>query len=291
MVFWRLIDNEIKPTELVQRLGFPIGTEIYDLDTINNIEEIPLYRTCHAFGDWAIISAFPRLIKKKYPNKKVLIPSPALIEKMFYPLKEQWKQWENPWNNARVVFENNPYIDGEFDSFEGEVLSDHYRIYNLDNLKEPLIKQMLRVYGFEENELIDTSPEIYFSEEEISEGEKLIKDIESYCSLIITQKHKFSSKDDELINIINQYKDNLFLYWSAFPIESTPYNFIKNKIDINTLTKNLRVQLYIRSKAKANFGTQTGVTDVMERYTPVYVIAHENYDFTLGDYLNKINYI
>jgi hypothetical protein len=290
MFFWKFINNQIHPIYETDLLGFPINTEVLSKEYIENINEIPLYRSCHAFGDWAMVSAFPRLIKIKYPNKKVLIPSQILIEKMFGSMKNNWNQWIDPFKNAQLVFKNNPYVDGEFDSFEGEVLSDHYRIYDPKCLEESLVNQMLRVYKFTETELIDTLPELYFSEEEINKGNEIIKNLPVYCSLILTEKHKFGNKDKKLINIMKQY-NCLYLYWSAIPIENTPYNYIKNKINITTLTKDLRIQLYIRSKAQANFGTQTGVNDVMVRYTPVYVITHENYNFTAGDYLKEENYI
>lgn len=290
MMFWKFIDNQIYSIYETNQLGFPIGTEILSNEYIQNIKEITLYRSCHAFGDWAMVSAFPRLIKQKYPDKSVLIPSRDLIGKMFDPMKNNWGQWSDPFKNAQLVFKNNPYIDGEFNSFTGEILSDHYQLYNPENLYEPIIKRLLRVYRFPEEEIIDTLPELYFSKEEMERGEEIINNLPSYCSLILTEKHKFGEKNKILIDIIKQY-DYLYLYWSAIPIENTPYNFIKHKIDITTLTKDLRLQLYIRSKAKANFGTQTGVNDIMVRYTPVYVISHDNYNFTAGDYLKEENYI
>lgn len=291
MIFWKFVNNQIYSMYETNQLGFPIGTEVLSKDYIKNINEIPLYRSCHAFGDWAMVSAFPRLIKQKYPDKLVVIPSQNLIEKMFGVMKNNWGQWGNPFKNAQIVFKNNPYVDGEFDSFEGEIPSDHYQIYDPKNLYEPLTNRLLRLYHFNENEIKDTLPELYFSQEEIEEGDKIINNLPaSYCSLILTEKHKFSDKDKKLIDIIKQY-DCLYLYWSAISIKNTPYNFIKNKINIETLTKDLRIQLYIRSKAQVNFGTQTGVNDVMVRYTPVYVIAHNNYNFTAGDYLKEENYI
>lgn len=290
MIFWKFIDNQLHSICETDRLGFPKGTEIISKDYMEDLEEIPLYRSCHAFGDWAMVSAFPRLIKTKYPNKKVLIPSQALIEKMFGTMKSNWGQWTDPFKNAQIVFKNNPYVDGEFDSFQGEILSDHYQVYNPENLYDSLTDRMLRLYNFSEDEIIDTLPELYFSGDEIKEGESIIKDLPPYCSLTLTEKHKFGHRDENLINIIEQY-DHLYLYWSATPIENTPYSFLKNKIDITTLTKDLRVQLYIRSKAQANFGTQSGVNDAMVRYTSVYVIPHEGYNFKEGDFLKEQHYI
>ena len=78
MIFWKLINNTIQPVCETNRLGFPINEYILSDEYINNITEIPIFITCHAFGDWAIMSAFPRLIKEKYPDKKILIPSEFL---------------------------------------------------------------------------------------------------------------------------------------------------------------------------------------------------------------------
>jgi hypothetical protein len=290
MVFWKFIDNQIHPIYETDQLGFPIGTEILSNKYIQNVKEIALYRSCHAFGDWAMISAFPRLIKQKYPDKSIFIPSESLINRMFGYMKNNWNSWSNPFKNAQLVFKNNPYIDGEFNSFEGEILSDHYQIYDPKNLYEPIVNRLLRVYHFLEEEIIDSLPELYFSQEEIYKGDTLIQNIPTYYSLIITEKHKFGKKDNVLLELMKQYNCPC-LYWSATPIENTPYNSIKNKINIKDLTNDLRIQLYIRSKAQANFGTQTGVNDVMVRYTPVYVIPHENYNFTAGDFLKEQYYI
>lgn len=290
MIFWRFIDNQIQAVYETNQLGFPIGTPVLSEEYIKDLKQVPLYRSCHAFGDWAMISAFPRLIKSKYPDKMVLIPSATLIQRMFGGMKLNWSQWNDPFKNAQLVFKNNPYVDGEFDSFEGEVLSDHYQLYNPDDLYEPLVPRLLRVYHFLESELVDTLPELYFSQDEIDKGEEIISKLPTYCSLILTEKHKFGKKDNTLANIIKQH-DYPYLYWSAIPIENTPYAFIKDKINITSLTTDLRVQLYVRSKAVANFGTQTGVNDIMVRYTPVYVIPHEGYNFKAGDYLKEQHYI
>lgn len=291
MIFYKFINNQIHCICETDQLGFPIGTEILSADYIKNIEDVSIYRSCHAIGDWAMVSAFPRLFKTKYPDKKVFIPTPALIERMFGSMKNNWSQWNDPFKNAQLVFKNNPWVDGEFDAFEGEILSDHYQLYNPDNLYEPIVNRILRIYHFDESELINTLPELYFSQEEIEEGNKIIDTLSMpYCSLILTEKHKFSDKDIKLIDIMKQY-DCLYLYWSNVPIEYTPYNFIQNKIKITDLTQDVRIQLYIRSKAQANFGTQTGVNDIMVRYTPVYVIPHDGYNFKAGDYLKEENYI
>jgi hypothetical protein len=40
-------------------------------------------RTCHGFGDWGILTVKPYLLKQKYPNCKVYLPSSRLIKKIF----------------------------------------------------------------------------------------------------------------------------------------------------------------------------------------------------------------
>ena len=87
-----------------------------------------IMRTCHGIGDWGIISAMPRLLKEKYPNCKVYLPSVKLLENLFG--KQQSSSWSNPFENVKNVFKNNPYVDGFKDYYVGEIFHDQYRVYD-----------------------------------------------------------------------------------------------------------------------------------------------------------------
>ena len=55
----------------------------------------------------------------------------------------------------------------------GEIFHDHYRVYNKDNSDIPLLEQMLKFWQFEEDEYIDSKPEMYWSDEEKSLGDTI----------------------------------------------------------------------------------------------------------------------
>ena len=73
-------------------------------------------------------------------------------------------------NVSYDVSQNNPYVDKFIDESPDEIFHDHYRIYDVKNSEIPLVTQMLRFWQFNDSELLDTTPDIYFSEEEQSWG-------------------------------------------------------------------------------------------------------------------------
>ena len=83
MVFWRVYNNELYDVEAVDRLGFDISDPSYVPDEYLEKQEFVVLRTAHGLGDWGIISAIPRLLKQKYPNCKVYVPSVKLLQQLF----------------------------------------------------------------------------------------------------------------------------------------------------------------------------------------------------------------
>ena len=152
MIFWRVLDNKLYPVDKVKRLGFEESDGLRMPDEYLEKQEFTVMRTCCGIGDWGIISAMPRLLKEKYPNCKVYIPSPHLMEKLFNGIVTQKSTWNNPFKNANYVFENNPYVDGFKDYIVDEIFHDHYRVYDKNKKDIPLIKQMLKFGQFNETE-------------------------------------------------------------------------------------------------------------------------------------------
>ena len=143
MIFWRILDNQLFSVGEVDKLGFEETDGIRIPDEYLDRKEFMVMRTCHGLGDWGIISAMPRLLKEKYPDCKVYVPSIKLSENLFGKNKLGWLTWNNPYNNINYIFKNNPYVDGFKDYVVGEVFHDHYRVYNKDKKDIPLIKQMI----------------------------------------------------------------------------------------------------------------------------------------------------
>ena len=83
MIFWRILDNILYPIKEVKNLGFEESEGFRIPDEYLHQQSFTILRTAWGIGDWGIISAMPRLLKQKYPNCKVYVPSKTLIKKLF----------------------------------------------------------------------------------------------------------------------------------------------------------------------------------------------------------------
>ena len=233
-------------------------------------------RTAHGIGDWGIISAIPRLLKEKYHNCKVYVPTKKLLKKLY----------GQDHNNVHVIFDNNPYVDEFVDEIDGEVFHDHYRVYDKDNPDIPLVKQMLEFWQFTEEEMSDSQPEMYWSDEEKKLGDAIIHEVaddsEFGCLLISDRFGQNGDKvfdDDIRKKEIHKIMEFLFLhqlpyfYWTHKPIQELPFNCIDKLLDLRHI--DLRIQLYIRSKAKFNIGNQCGLTQTIVRYSKCYTTQRQ----------------
>ena len=264
MLFWRTYNSQLHTIDNVSSLGFSIEDPSYIPDEYLRQEDFIILRTCHGLGDWGIISAFPRKLKEKYPNCKVRIPSPKLLKKMFGKLENNWGSWSDPFQVVYTIFDNNPYVDGFVDSFEGDVFNDHYRIYSKET-KVPLLEQMLKFWQFEDYSNIE--PELYFTDKEIKLSKQIIKE---HCdgkfgTLLISNRYKNEGK--ELIQQkLDEYNIPIF-YWT-----STPDSGFKFKKALDLRHVDTRIQLCIKTLATFNVGNQTGVNDTIANYAPTYTV-------------------
>ena len=285
MIFWRILNNELYNVDEVNKLGFEKSEGLMIPDDYLKKQNFLVMRTAHGIGDWGILSAMPRLIKEKYPNSKVYVPSKKLLQKLFN-LKH---------DNANHVFFNNPYVNDFVDSIDGEVFHDHYRIYDKENTDVPLIKQMLKFWQFSENEYKDYLPEIYWTDEEKEFGNKIIRkyvgDKDFGCLLMSdrfgTQRGKHDSesydKDVKVMSDVLQKNNLPYFYWTYKPLNQ--FNFSLNSIlDMHNMS--LRIQLYIKSKAKINIGNQCGTNHCVVRYSNVYEVQRQSvlgHNFVKGE--------
>tara|TARA_B100000035_G_C20951326_1_gene532122 strand:+ start:40 stop:879 length:840 start_codon:yes stop_codon:yes gene_type:complete len=267
MIFWRTYNNKVYSIGEVNRLGFPLNDPSYIPDEYLEAQNFIILRTCFGVGDWGIISAFPRKLKEKYPNCKVWIPSPVLLREMFGSLEQNWSSWSDPFQVVHTIFDNNPYIDGFIDSFEGEVYNDHFRI--TDGSEVPLMEEMLKFWQFDNFDNIE--PEIYWTESEKTLGDQIIKDHcdGNFGTLLISNKYKGDGAN-KIQSKINEYNLPLF-YWTKTP--DTGLSF-KKALDMRHI--DTRIQLYIKSQAKFNVGNQTGMNDTIAKYAPTYTVARPN---------------
>ena len=132
MIFWRIFDNKVFKVNDVDKLGFEESEGLRIPDEYLEKQVFTIMRTAWGIGDWGIISAMPRLLKEKYPNCKVLVPSSKFIKNAF----------DVDTNIPETIFRNNPYVDCFKDYVIGEIFHDHYRIYDDNDIDIPLVEQM-----------------------------------------------------------------------------------------------------------------------------------------------------
>ena len=267
MIFWRIVDNQLHPVQETDNLGFEESDGVRIPDEYLDKQEFMVMRTAHGIGDWGIISAMPRLLKEKYPNCKVYVPSKKLLKKLY----------GQDHNNVHVVFDNNPFVDEFVDGIDGDVFHDHYRIYNKDNTDIPLLKQMLEFWQFTEKEMSDSQPEMYWSFEEQELGDSIIQEYvdnkEFGCLLISDRfgtqygKHHQKTYDKDVQNFTNIFTEYQlpYFYYTSNPISVTPFDWIDKILDMKYI--DLRIQLYIKSKAKINLSNQCGTNHLVVRYS------------------------
>lgn len=300
MIFYRIHDNKLYTAGEVDRLGFEESDGLRITDEYLENQEFVVMRTCHGLGDWGIISAMPRKLKEKYPNCKVYIPSENLLDKLFGDQKSQWGTFDNPFLNAKSIFKNNPYVDGFKDYIAGEIFHDHYRIYDKNKKDIPIVKQMLKFWQFENNHMENCSPELYFSDEEIELGDSIIKNHvgdNAFGGLIIS--NRYESQDGrydedtnrEIISYFLEKNKVPYFYYTYKPKDEFPFEF-NGCLDMRHM--DVRIQLYIRTKAKFNIGNHCGVLDCVAGHSQVYQVQRV---FPLNQnkieneiYLNKENY-
>ena len=279
MIFYRIVDNKLHPIKETDTLGFEKSEGLRIPDEYLDKREFMVMRTAHGIGDWGIISAMPRLLKEKYTDCRVVVPSKKLLKKLF----------GQDHDNVHVVFDNNPFVDEFVDEIDGEVFHDHYRIYNKDNTDIPLIKQMLEFWQFTEEEMSDSQPEMYWSDEEKMFGDKIILEhikggkfewpspIPNFGCLLISDrfgtqlgKHHQETYDRDVQNFMNILTEHQlpYFYWTSKPISETPFSWISKLLDMKHM--DLRIQLYIKSRAKINLSNQCGTNQMMVRYSKCY---------------------
>jgi hypothetical protein len=161
---------------------------------------------------------------------------------------------------------------------------------------------MLKFWQFTEEEYMDCTPELYFSDEEKQKGDEVIKQYvgdEEFGGLLITNRFESSGGryDEEsnkmLMNVLLEKCGDLpFFYYTHRKPNEYPFSFNKC-LDMRHMDP--RIQLYIRSKAKLNIGTHCGFLDCVSGDSKVFQIQRV---FPLNQnavesehYVNKDNYL
>ena len=288
MIFWRIIDNKLHAIKDTENLGFEESEGLRIPDEYLKQKKFMILRASDGIGDWGIISAIPRLLKEKYPDCQVLVPTNTYLKNLF----------GKDHNNVHVIFNNNPYVDEFVDEVSGEVFHDHYRIYDKNNTDIPLAKQMLKFWQFSEEEMSDCQPEMYWSDEEKEFGDKIInRYVDGDFGFLLVSKrfgtqfgkyHQESYDKDKKV-MTKVLKDNPlpYFYWTHKPLRETEFSFIDSALDMRNV--DLRIQLYIKSKAKINLANQCGVNHSIVRYSECYESQRQ---FPIShNFISGVNYI
>jgi hypothetical protein len=279
MRIFRITDDVVYDLEVeVPKIGLEYDSnKEVQLDIDLNDTIFPFTRMCNSIGDWGIISALPYLLKQKYPTIKFLLPTPEYLIKVFgedFIINKYSTDGHNALNNVDLIFANNPYVDGRFNTNEfKEVIIDHYRINRYES--EPLVEKIIRYFGFTEEEIrhYDTKPQLYFSQEEEKIGNDIItKYCDNYkygCLLFASRLEKYDNLwsdeyDKHLIqNIELSYESMPVFYYSSFDIKNTKWDKrFKEYINFKDIPEaTIRIQMYIKKQARFNIGYQAGIND------------------------------
>jgi hypothetical protein len=308
--FFRIFDDQLHGFQ-TDEIGFSINDPSYVSDDVLENQRFMVMRTCHGIGDWVVLSAIPRLLKEKYPNCKVYIPSKKLMKKIFGDMLNTWGYGTFDASTiSEVVFNNNPHVDDFVDEFKDEIFHDHYRIFNPENDEISLAEQMLRFWQFEDDEMVDTTPDFYptdpekvFLEQFVSRHQ--LNDNYSYISVSSTFEN--TAEPGVLLDKIKEkdYDDMKWLYYGEVPLKDSMLNFL-DAVEVKNFNLNIRQQQMLKVNAKYNFGNETGMNLWTAKYSPSYILSHKYYGkihgrknegkvrkrpFKSGNFVKEIKYL
>ena len=295
MQFFRILNNKIYAGGEIPLVGFPMNK---DYLVMEDPEKVLIFRTALGVGDWVMLERLPKAIKSYYPNCKVYLPSPKMIAETFGPMMQNWSSWGDVSKTVELVFANNPYVDGYVDSWEGEVYTDHYRIYDEDNWKTPLVRQMARFYNIPDDHEIDYNPICYFSNYEYESGKDLIRrnyGVSGGYNFLHLSNRTTEEDTKLLLDYIfdNGFSSTPFVYYYTGDINDTVFKNLDMRWNIANIS-DPRMQFFIKSCARNVIGQQTGATDVISGLTKVHSLHHSDKleeTFRVGNYLPAITYI
>jgi len=307
--FFRIFDNKLYGIQR-ENIGFSVNDAMYIPDEYLENKKFMVMRTCHGIGDWVLLSGMPRLLKEKYSDCKVYVPSSVMLKKIFGEMLNNWGYGTFDASKiSEIVFESNPYVDGFVDEIDGEIFHDHYKIFDESNDKVPLLKQMLMFWQFKDDEMLDTTPDFYPSEEEKEWIKRFIQrwELDKYSYISVSSTFGNTSDSDVLVEQIKRKNsENMkWLYYGEVPLYKSPLNFL-DAIEIKELELSIRKQQYLKVNAKYNFGNETGMNLWTPKYSQTYVLGNKYYGplhggnkegtlrkrpFKSGNFVNEVNYL
>lgn len=290
----------------VPKLGTDYNPSQSGLISLQGQEVFPFSRACLSMGDWGIISGLPEALHEIYPNLRFELPSREWLLTMFQDAVRVGK-WSfagsNPVDNIDLIFKNNPYVTRRFDLGDyNTVIIDHARCNRFAN--EPLVEKILRYWGATEEQIkrIDSRPHLYFSREEVDIGDRIIekymgKNTPYLCFLLSARAENFKGEwpehyDRHLREYIEEHFPGMpcFQFVDPMTIEDTRWaNTFATNIRFQDIPecKDVRIQMYIKTKAFMNVGYQAGINDAVGRFS----IHHYASPYpSMGDNVTRNNF-
>ena len=307
--FFRIFDNKLYGIQR-ENIGFSVNDAMYIPDEYLENKKFMVMRTCHGIGDWVLLSGMPRLLKEKYSDCKVYVPSSVMLKKIFGEMLNNWGYGTFDASKiSEIVFESNPYVDGFVDEIDGEIFHAHYKIFDESNDKVPLLKQMLMFWQFKDDEMLDTTPDFYPNENEKEWSKRFTQrwELDKYSYISVSSTFGNTSDSNILIEQIKRKDsgDMKWLYYGEVPLDKSPLNFL-DAVEIKELNLSIREQQYLKVNAKYNFGNETGMNLWTPKYSETYVIGNKYYGpvhggnnegkvrkrpFKSGNFVNRVNYL
>lgn len=296
MRFWRILNNQIVDSKEVSMVGYDINKEYYIApQEYLDKQKFIIFRTALGIGDWVMVERIAYNLKNHYPNCKIYLPSPKMLKQIFGNYIHQWSSWGDASTTVELMFKNNPYIDGYVNDWYTEIYHDHFRIYDSNNPKVTLCQQMCKFHGLDYTKIIDNIPKIYFTSEEIKEGNKELKNLPSSFEFLHLSDRYTEKDSDILLNYIEQLNltNKDFITYYKGDIKNSKFKNLNIKNNITNIT-NPRIQFYIKSKSNNVIGVQTGATDIVSGLTQVHSLHHSKTledTWKVGNYIPTIKYI
>ena len=87
--FFRIFDNKFYGIQR-ENIWFSVNDAMYIPDQYLENKKFMVMRTCHGIVDWVLLSGMPRLLKEKYSDCKVYVPSSVMLKKIFGEMFNNW---------------------------------------------------------------------------------------------------------------------------------------------------------------------------------------------------------
>ena len=275
--FFRIVEDKLYGVPQ-ENLGFSVNNPLFIPDDYLNNQKFLVMRTCHGLGDWVILSSIPRLLKEKYPNCKVYLPSKKLLQNIFGDMLKTWGYGTfDAGDVVNNVFLNNPYVDDFVDEYGDEVFHDHYRIFDESNDKIPLVNQMLKFWQFEDGEMVDTTPDFYPTDEEM-DWFTHFHDYDEYGYISASSTFGDTAAPDVMLNKIKEHnEDMVWYYYGEIPLSESYFSFLKYVVEVKPLELSIRQQQILKINADVNYGNETGMNLWTTKYSETYILNNKTY--------------